>query len=198
MKVPPEITFRGIEKTPEMEAYIRRRAAKLEDFFSGIISCRVSVEKDQMHQRTGSPFRVRVVVRVPPGKELVGRHESVHGDINMHLQAVIAEAFEAIRRQLIKVKDKLHGEVKVSNPSADLIGHVVKLFPEKGYGFLRTIEGREMFFHQNAVLHGDFERLEVGTGVRFFPSEGDEGPQASTVQIVDKSGARIAKGTSIH
>lgn len=196
MKVPPEITFRGVAKTPEIEAHIRRRAAKLEEFFSGIISCRVSVEKDQMHQRTGSPFRVRVVVRVPPGKELVGRHESVHGDITMHLQAIITEAFEAVRRQLIKVKDKLHGEVKAPNPSADLIGHVIKLFPEKGYGFLRTTEGRELFFHRNAVLHGDFERLEVGTGVRCFPSEGEEGPQASTVHVVDKPGARTTKGPS--
>jgi cold shock CspA family protein len=34
------------------------------------------------------------------------------------------------------------------------------------------------------VLHGDFERLAVGSEVRFAPEEGDKGPQASSVQLV--------------
>jgi cold shock CspA family protein len=43
-----------------------------------------------------------------------------------------------------------------------------------------------VYFHRNSVLHGDFERLAVGTEVRFTPQDGDEGPQASSVQIVSK------------
>jgi ribosome-associated translation inhibitor RaiA len=112
MEVPPEITFRGLEKTEAIEAHIYRWTDKLDEIHSGIISCRIAVENDQEHQRSGSPFRVRVVVRVPPGKELIGRHEAGQGEINEHLPAVISEAFEAVRRQLIKTKDKLQGEVK--------------------------------------------------------------------------------------
>jgi len=43
------------------------------------------------------------------------------------------------------------------------------------------------------VLHDDFERLEVGTGVRCFPRECEKGPQTSTVQIIDKPGAAMAQ-----
>lgn len=193
MEVPLELTFRGVEKTDEIEDHIHRKAAKLDELHPGIISCRVSVEKDQEHQRSGSPFRVRVVVRVPPGKELVGRHKSTQGESTMHLQAVITESFEAVRQQLIKVKEKLQGEVKTSSPDVELSGHIIRLFSDQGYGFLRTLDGRELYFHENAVLHGDFGRLEVGTGVRYFPSEGEQGPQASSVQIIDKPGVRAPK-----
>lgn len=197
MEVPPEITFRGLEKTDEIEAHIFNKAAKLDEIHPGIISCRVAVEREQEHQRTGSPYRVRVVVRIPPGKELIGRREPGEGRIDDRLQTAVASAFEAVVRQLIKIKEKQQGKVK-SAPEQETVGHVVRLFREQGYGFIRSIDGREIYFHKNAVLHADFERLEIGTGVRYFPSEGDKGPQASTVQIVDKPGSRVAKVEDPH
>ncbi|MBI4774446.1 MAG: HPF/RaiA family ribosome-associated protein [Deltaproteobacteria bacterium] len=192
METPPEITFRGLEKNDEIEARILEKVNKLDEIHPGIISCRVAVEKLQEHQRSGAPYRVRVVVRLPPGKELVGRHELGEGDIRERLQTAVTEAFGDVRRQLIKTKDKQQGKVKAP-PDQELIGYVVRLFRDEGYGFIRTTEGREIYFHQHAVLHDDFQRLEIGTGVRYFPSEGDEGPQASTVQVVDKTGSRVSK-----
>ena len=34
------------------------------------------------------------------------------------------------------------------------------LFPEAGYGFLQTFDGREIFFHRNSVLSAGFANLE--------------------------------------
>ena len=34
----------------------------------------------------------------------------------------------------------------------------------------------------------DFDRLEIGTGVQWHEEQGDKGPQASTVRIIDKPG----------
>ena len=66
---------------------------------------------------------------------------------------------------------------------------VEKLFADEGYGFIRTLDGaRQFYFHRNSVLHDDFGRLSVGTEVRFNPQAGEEGPQASSVQIVAKPG----------
>jgi cold shock CspA family protein len=66
-------------------------------------------------------------------------------------------------------------------------GLVEKLFAE-GYGFIRAADDhRQVYFHRNSMLHGDFERLAVGTEVRFSPEEGDHGLQASSVQVVGKS-----------
>ncbi len=197
MEVPPEITFRGLEKSDEIETHILKKAAKLDEINPGIISCRVAVEREQEHQRSGSPYRVRVVVRIPPGKELVGRQEPGEGRIDDRLQTAVSNAFDAVQRQLVKIKEIQQGKVK-STSEQELVGHVVRLFRKKGYGFIRSVDGREIYFHKNAVAHDDFERLEIGTGVRYFPSEGEEGPQASTVQIVDKPGSRASKVEEAH
>jgi cold shock CspA family protein/ribosome-associated translation inhibitor RaiA len=197
MEVPPEITFRGLEKSAEIETHILKKAAKLDDIHPGIISCRVTVEREQEHQRSGSPYRARVIVRIPPTKALIGQHEPGEGKIDDRLQTAVTEAFNAVQRQLVKTKEMQQGKVK-SAPEQELLGLVVRLFREEGYGFIRSVDGREIYFHKNAVLHGGFERLEIGTGVRYFPSEGEQGPQASTVQIVDKPGSRASKVEDSH
>jgi cold shock CspA family protein len=65
-------------------------------------------------------------------------------------------------------------------------GRVSKLFPEQDYGFIETPEGGEIYFHRNSVLPPGFDRLEIGTEVRFAEEAGQEGPQASTVAIVGR------------
>jgi hypothetical protein len=60
---------------------------------------------------------------------------------------------------LIKLKEKQHGDVK-SHPSHELVGHVVRLFRAQGYEFIKTTEGRQLYFHQNSVLHKDLSVLK--------------------------------------
>jgi cold shock CspA family protein len=106
---------------------------------------------------------------------------------------VVRGAFVAVERQMRELAAKRRGETK-THPEQQLMAVVVKIFPEKGYGFLRNLEdGREIFFHERSVIQDHFERLEIGTGVRYVESAGDEGLQASTLQIVDKPGAKSAK-----
>ena len=62
---------------------------------------------------------------------------------------------------------------------------VSKIFVDRGYGFLEDGDGREVYFHRNSVLDGKFERLTVGTKVRFAEEDGDKGPQASTVHVLE-------------
>jgi cold shock CspA family protein len=82
---------------------------------------------------------------------------------------------------------------KTNDSAQDTIALVTKLFPEQDYGFLKTLDGQDVYFHRNSVLHGDFDRLELGTGVRYVAQEDDQGLRASTVQIVDKPGVRAGK-----
>ncbi|MCF8061137.1 MAG: cold shock domain-containing protein, partial [Deltaproteobacteria bacterium] len=99
----------------------------------------------------------------------------------------IHRAFDALERQVKRLKDKQQGEVK-KHPGQEVGGMVNKIFAGEGYGFIRSVDGRDIYFHRNAVLDNDFDRLDIGTGVRFVEEEGEEGPQASTVQIVNKPG----------
>ena len=61
---------------------------------------------------------------------------------------------------------------------------VCRVFPEEGYGFIETPEGKEVYFHGNSVLGDDFKHLEVGTEVTFVEEAGERGPQASSVKLV--------------
>jgi ribosome-associated translation inhibitor RaiA len=185
MKVPIEITYRDVAKSDSIDSLIREKAAKMDQICDHITSCRVAIEKPHEFQKSGQPYRVRIEMRVPPGHVLVAKRESTEGDIHNDLQAIIRDAFDAIRRQLQKVNRQQHGQIK-SHPEQETSALVDKLFPSEGYGFLRTMQGRQVYFNKNSVLYGDFERMSTGDGVRFVEQAGDEGPQASTVQLIDK------------
>lgn len=190
MQVPLEMTFRGLDRTPHLEKKIRRRAEKLEKFHSRIVACRVAVEKPHEHPSSGSPWRVRIDVTVPPKHELVVRKEPGDHDLNDELDTVLNDAFDAVERRLKEVKDRQTGAVKTHEENR---GFVIRLFEDEGYGFLKTPEDREIYFHRNALAADQrWDRVTVGTQVRFVESEGEMGPQASTVQIIDKPGKREA------
>lgn len=192
MQIPLEISFREVEKTETLENLINEEASKLEQVHNNLISCRVAIEKPHEHQQSGSPFRVRIDVRVPPGHELVVKQGLADYDMHAPLHAIIKDAFESSRRRLKKLVAQQRGEIK-KHPQQETTAVVHKLFPEDDYGFLRTVDGQEVYFHRNSVLHNDFDRLKIGTGVRFVAEAGEKGLQASTVQIVDKPGARISE-----
>jgi cold shock CspA family protein len=185
MEVPLEIAFKDVEKTPEVEADIRDRVDKLEQVYDQIISCHISVERPHKHQRSGSPYRVRIDVRVPPRHEIVVKQESGYGDMHDPLNIVLEKAFDSVERELEDVKERQRHEVK-KHPDQEIQALVDKLFRQEGYGFLRELDtGREIYFHKNSVLHNHWKDLEIGTGVRFVEEMGNKGPQASTVEVVD-------------
>ncbi len=103
------------------------------------------------------------------------------------LPKVIRSAFNAASRQLIRYKEQKRMEIK-PHPQREAMALIARLFPQDGYGFLKTLDGRDIYFHRNSILHNDFDRLEIGTAVRFAEEMGEKGPQASSVQITDKPG----------
>ena len=191
MQVPLNMTFRNVRKSAEIEALIRKQAVKLERVCPYLVSCRIAIEKPQAHQKSGNPFRVRVDVTVPPAHELVTVRNSGEGDLHEQLPTVLRQAFGAMQRQLIKLVEKQRGDVKI-HPGQELAGVVVRLFRDEGYGFIKSLDGREIYFHRNSVAGAEFSRLEIGTGVQWNEEDGENGPQATVVRIVDKPGARIS------
>lgn len=73
-----------------------------------------------------------------------------------------------------------------NHPAQQVGGLVLRLFREQEYGFIKSPAGEEIYFHKNSLAGDDFDRLEVGTGVQWHQEESNNGPQASTVRIVDK------------
>ena len=61
----------------------------------------------------------------------------------------------------------------------------MKWFNEaKGYGFITTDEGKDVFVHYSAIMGDGFKTLAEGQKVSFEITQGAKGPQASNVQKV--------------
>lgn len=177
MQIPLEISTRDVTLSPPIEAELRKRSQKLERFYGRITSCRIAVERPTgNHHQEGGPFRVRVYISVP-GSELVADKQAEE------IFAAIRDAFDAAERQVEAFSQRRRGDVKSQVLPPE--GQVVRIFPEEGFGFLTAPDGREVYFHRNAVLEPGFEKLAVGARVRFAEEQGFEGPQASTVSLVE-------------
>ena len=194
MQIPLEITYKDVEKTDALEALVHEKAAKLEQVCDHINSCRVTLEKAHDRPKTGSPYRVCIDLTVPPSHELAAVKNPGEGDQYDPLETVIRSAFDAARRQLVKLTEKQRDQVK-SHPEQEMGALVTKLFPEQEYGFIRALDSdEEIYFHRNSVIHDDFDRIEVGTGVRYVALQDEDGLlRATTVQIVGKPGANISQ-----
>jgi CspA family cold shock protein len=60
-------------------------------------------------------------------------------------------------------------------------GRVKWFNAEKGYGFIETQEGGDVFVHFSAIQSEGFKSLDEGQEVEFDIVEGARGPQAANV-----------------
>ena len=188
MDIPLELSFRQVKKTDRLEALIRERVSKLGQFHPRLISCRIAIEQPHAHQRSGNPYRVRIEARVPPEHDLVVDARPQSHDMHAPLERVLSHAFRAMERQLKEQAERQRMKVKHHDVET---AFVVRLFRDQDYGFLKTPDAREIYFHRAAVIGQDWQHLEIGVQVRFEESMGEMGPQATTVQIIDKPGHRV-------
>jgi len=183
MHVPLQIAFHNLDRSEAVKALIEEKVESLERFFGRITSCRVVVEAPHRHHRRGNQYLVRIDLAVPGGEIVVNRDPPKHTD-SSDLHVAIRDAFEAAQRQLEDHARRHRHQVKSHEPAPH--ARVSRVFPEEGYGFLETPDGREVYFHKNAVLNGDFEGLLPGTEVAFAEETGEKGPQASTVRVLGR------------
>ena len=173
METPLRIDSRNISVPPSITKRIERKTARLERVFGRITGCRVTLEGPTGIPSKGGHFNVRLDLSVPGKSIVVSRHHA------QNLAVAVREAFDAARRKLDEYSRIRHNEVKSHREPPQ--GHVVRLFPDAGYGFIHDRDDREVYFHRNSVLDGGFEQLQVGARVRFAEGLGDDGPQATAV-----------------
>jgi len=169
------ISARNLELTDAIRSDIEKHAAKLEQYSSDITGGKITVEVPHRHQHMGKLFNVKLDIKVP-GKEIVVKKEQ-----NRDLYLAVRDAFFAAYRQLETWNRKRKRDIKYHEemPAAK----ISSLFPDKGYGFIETADGREIYFHENSVLNNNFKKLSIGSPVRYVEEIGEEGPQASTVSL---------------
>jgi cold shock CspA family protein len=183
MKTPLQISFHNVPHSKVLETVAHEAAARLEASRDRITSCRVVVDQPHRHRKDGGLYQIRIDLKVP-GAEFVLKREPAESVGLGELGTIIDEAFDDLQRQLDDFINRRRGFVKTHQ--APPHAHVSRLFLEAGYGFLETHDGREIFFHRNSVLNGEFKQLHLGAEVSFVEELGEKGPQASTVKIVGR------------
>ena len=64
------------------------------------------------------------------------------------------------------------------------VGKVKWFNAEKGYGFIKDEEGKDIFVHFSSINSDGYKTLEEGQKVTYDLVESDRGPQAKNVTVV--------------
>jgi ribosome-associated translation inhibitor RaiA/cold shock CspA family protein len=185
LQTPLEIAFHNCSPSEAVEAAIRERVTKLERIYDRLTSCRVSVEALHNQHRNGNVYEVHIDMLVPGGELVVSRtpHKAKERYASPDVYTSVRDAFEAAERQLIDYKEQLRGDVKTSAEQNLFQGQVAEIDPAGEFGFILTKEGNQLYFHRNALLDGEWEKLRRGTVVHYVEKAGDTGPTAAKVWL---------------
>lgn len=100
MSFPITVTFRGVEHSEAIDAYIRKRAGKL-DRYDDVQICRIAVEAPHKRHVHGNRYHIRISVAVPGDAVFVGRPTALDPRTE-DLYATIDAAFDDANRNLIE------------------------------------------------------------------------------------------------
>lgn len=181
MQTEPRVSFDDIPVNEAVREAALEHIDGLEAVFDRISGCHVVIAQPHRHKRGGRLYSVRIDLSVP-GAEIVVNHDHPRDHAHEDVSVAMRDAFAAARRRLEDHVRRLQGAVKTHVSPA--LGRVTQVFPLQGYGFLATPEGREIWFHRNALGEHDFRSLEIGSQVHFSEEQGDQGPQAAHVRLV--------------
>jgi cold shock CspA family protein len=189
MLTPIEIEFQEMVASPAIEELIGHQVNKLEQRFGRITSCRVVVKGPGNRHQTGGLYDINIRMALPDGREVnVGRTPKAD-ERHSELPFAINDAFKRARRQLQDEARQMAGMIKSHEDQP--VGTVVRLDPAGEFGFIRSHDGEETYFHRNSVLGDGFSELKIGSRVLFSQEIGEKGAQATTVKLLGKHGLRL-------
>ena len=61
-------------------------------------------------------------------------------------------------------------------------GTIKRIIRVRGFGFIRTSDGQDVFFHRNGLQQMDFDSLKEGPTVEFEIEQSEKGPRATNVR----------------
>jgi ribosome-associated translation inhibitor RaiA/cold shock CspA family protein len=189
-----EISWKGLDATPDIESRVAARVARLEKISGRLTSCRVAIDAPHQHHRTGNLYEVRIEARGPMAVFVVDRDPGDHF-AHKDLHVAVRDAFDAIERQ-IKRWNQTHGGRPESHVEP-LRGRIDSLDPGRDCGQIMMTDGRLVYFHKNAVANHRYAALKSGDMVELSLDPGldsEHGPNASSVRPVGEEG--IAPGKS--
>ncbi len=68
-------------------------------------------------------------------------------------------------------------------------GRIKKMVRDRGFGFIRGDDGKEVFFHRSGLAAADYDALSEGDAVEYVVQEGPRGARAENVKAANGSSA---------
>jgi len=174
-----QVEGRNVEIRKSWQEKIDEEKARLDRHHPGLVhNLRVTVLGTAQHKEGG--YELQVVASVPNDTVVVKRKGE-------NIKALLGDAFDTLGLQLKELQRKRRQTVKVGDGSQENgadEGVVKKLVPHESYGFIAASDGREVYFHENALKDLKMDQMNEGDIVRFGESDGDKGPCASWVRSI--------------
>jgi cold shock CspA family protein len=187
MQQETRVTFQGMPVSDEIQAACWKQVERLERYYDRITSCRVLVAEPHHHHRKGTHSAIKIELTVPGGVVVVDREPpDEHPDEK--LEVALHHAFAMARRRLQDFVRRQRGDTKAHRALPQ--GKVTRLDVLGGFGFVEREDGRELYFHRNAVRGVELEDLEPGESVRFAEELGERGPQARWIRPTRRKRAK--------
>jgi cold shock CspA family protein/ribosome-associated translation inhibitor RaiA len=189
MQTPLEIEFQEMTASPAVRELIADHVKKLEQLYGRITACRIVIKGPGHRHQTGGLYDINIRLALPNGREVnIGRTPKAD-ERHSELPFAVNDAFKRAGRRLQDSERRMEGMIK--SHEGQPIGTIVRLDPGGEFGFLRSSDGTEIYFHRNSVLGGDFSELAIGSRVMFTDEIGEKGAQATTVKLLGKHGLRV-------
>jgi CspA family cold shock protein len=67
-------------------------------------------------------------------------------------------------------------------------GTIRRLITDRGFGFIRTERGEDLFFHRNELQGVEFASMKEGQQVEFEVEQGPDGSCAAKVRLAQSAG----------
>ena len=169
-----QIEGRHTGVTAEWRADIESRVADLHPGHD-MTHIRITLTKHD-HRKAEDSYDVVIVAHIP-GHTITARKQQDS------FEEAIRDTFAALKVELDKIREKRGShEIRLTVPPER--GVVSKILRDEGYGFILLEDGREVYFHRNAVHDLEFDRLDEGYEVSLNVAPGEKGLQATTVNPV--------------
>lgn len=179
--IPFQITFLDFPESDAIWLAVQKRIEKLEHFYNQIIRCEVVISCPHRHRHTARLYNVQIHVIMAGEDVIVNRHppkDESHRDVYISIRDAFNAAERILQDKVRIVRHKVKFHEKIAED-----GKISKIFPDEGFGFLVTLDGREFYFGENSITNEAFTELKVGQKVKFLEEAGEKGPQVTSMAV---------------
>lgn len=173
-----QIEGRHVEIRKSWQDKIELEKDRLNRHHPGLVhNLRVAVESTSAHREGG--YEVRLVATVPNDTIIVKRKGEA-------VKPALVKAFDNLGLQLkeLQRKKRQTGKGQEAPGGGGIDGIIKTVSPMESFGFIITNDGREFYFHENALKDVAIDKLNEGDAVAFGVGEGEKGPSASWVKLL--------------